>query len=92
MPLSHKRVDTFIGGLSMGGFGALRNGLKYSDTFGSIISLSGALHIDNMPKRGNDVELFIDSRDCAESCFGDLDQLQESDRVNAGHGIIYIMK
>lgn len=85
MPLSHKRVDTFIGGLSMGGFGALRNGLKYSDTFGSIVSLSGTLHIDNMPKRGNDVELFIDSRDYAESCFGDLDQLQESDRVNAGH-------
>ena len=26
-PLSHKREDTFIGGLSMGGFGALRNGL-----------------------------------------------------------------
>jgi S-formylglutathione hydrolase FrmB len=28
--LSPKRDDTFIGGLSMGGFGALRNGLKYA--------------------------------------------------------------
>jgi len=44
-PLSDKREDTFIGGLSMGGFGALRNGLVYHDTFGAIISLSGALHI-----------------------------------------------
>lgn len=44
-PLSHKRGDTFIGGLSMGGFGAVRNGLKYSETFGRIASLSGALHI-----------------------------------------------
>lgn len=40
-PLSTKKEDTYIGGLSMGGFGAMRNGLKYHDTFGAIISLSG---------------------------------------------------
>ena len=28
-----KREDTFSGGLSMGGFGALDSGLKHSDTF-----------------------------------------------------------
>ena len=44
-PLSRRREDTFIGGLSMGGYGAIRNGLKYSDTFGSIIGLSSALHM-----------------------------------------------
>jgi len=44
-PLSPKREDTFIAGLSMGGFGALRNGLKYADTFGYIACLSGAVHI-----------------------------------------------
>ena len=33
-PLSHKKEDTFIAGLSMGGYGAIRNGLKYHDTFG----------------------------------------------------------
>lgn len=44
-PLSHKREDTFLGGLSMGGFGALRNGLKYHDTFGAVVSLSGALRV-----------------------------------------------
>ena len=32
-PLSDKREDTFIAGLSMGGFGACRNGLKYCETF-----------------------------------------------------------
>ncbi len=32
-PLSDKREDTFIAGLSMGGYGALRNGIVYSDTF-----------------------------------------------------------
>ena len=26
----------------MGGFGAMRNGLKYADTFGAIATLSGA--------------------------------------------------
>lgn len=45
-PLSHRREDTYIGGLSMGGFGAMRNGLKYHDTFGAIISLSGAFVLD----------------------------------------------
>ncbi len=44
-PLSDRREDTFIGGLSMGGFGALRNGLRYPETFSHIICLSGALHI-----------------------------------------------
>jgi S-formylglutathione hydrolase FrmB len=44
-PLSDKREDTFIGGLSMGGFGAMRNGLKYNDTFSRIVSLSPALHL-----------------------------------------------
>ena len=45
-PLSHKREDTYIGGLSMGGFGAIRNGFKYHETFGAVISLSGALVLD----------------------------------------------
>lgn len=44
-PLSHKREDTFIGGLSMGGYGAVHNGLKYHETFGYIATLSGALHL-----------------------------------------------
>ena len=42
-PLSEKREDTFIGSLSMGGFGALRYGLFYADTFSRIIALSAAL-------------------------------------------------
>lgn len=78
-PLSHKREDTFIGGLSMGGFGALRNGLKYADTFGYIVSLSGAFVLEDMPSRTNDTLSFIDSRAYAESCFGNLDKLLSSD-------------
>lgn len=44
-PLSHKREDTFIAGLSMGGFGAIRNGLFYHDTFSHIGGFSSALNI-----------------------------------------------
>lgn len=78
-PLSRKREDTFIGGLSMGGFGSLRNGFKYHETFGNIVALSSALVLDEMPRRTNDVPIFIAGRDYAESCFGDLDKLLESD-------------
>ena len=48
-PLSHKREDTYLAGLSMGGFGACRNALKYSETFGKAAILSGALHIYEYP-------------------------------------------
>lgn len=44
LPLSRKREDTFISGMSMGGYGALRNGLKYHDTFGKIAVFAGAVH------------------------------------------------
>lgn len=42
-PLSAKREDTFIGGISMGGYGAVLNGLRYSDTFSKIAVLSPAI-------------------------------------------------
>ena len=41
--LSRKREDTAIAGLSMGGYGALRNGLKYHETFGWVMSLSAGM-------------------------------------------------
>ena len=44
-PLSGAREDTFIAGLSMGGFGALRNGFKYADTFSRIGALSSAITV-----------------------------------------------
>lgn len=79
-PLSRKREDTFIGGLSMGGYGALRNGLKYSDTFGYIVTLSGALHLEEMAARTEDGGFFIESKSYTEACFGDLTKLLDSDK------------
>lgn len=81
-PLSDKREDTFIGGLSMGGYGAVRNGLKYADTFGYIISLSGKVLVDDAPTSTNDTPSIIGRRSYYESCFGDLNQLIGSDKDN----------
>ena len=47
-PLSERREDTYIGGLSMGGFGALRLGSLYHETFGKLFTLSGAFIIDKI--------------------------------------------
>lgn len=44
-PLSDKREDTFIAGLSMGGYGAIINGLNNSETFSHIAGLSAAAHL-----------------------------------------------
>lgn len=74
-PLSREREDTFLGGLSMGGFGAIRNGLKYHDTFGAIISFSGVLQmfeaLDKTPNQANIPFM--------EGIFGDLKQAAMSD-------------
>lgn len=43
--LSHDKKNTYIGGYSMGGFGAFYNGLKRCDIFSKIVSISGALDI-----------------------------------------------
>ena len=45
-PLSDRREDTFIGGFSMGGFGALRNGLKHYDRYGKIFCFAPALELE----------------------------------------------
>ncbi|NMC29806.1 MAG: esterase family protein [Pelolinea sp.] len=44
-PLSDKREDNFVAGLSMGGYGAFKMALNHPDRFAAAISLSGALDI-----------------------------------------------
>lgn len=75
-PLSRKREDTFIGGLSMGGFGAMRNGLKYHDTFGSIISFSGVLQLfERIANASADTDLSFE-----KALLGDLELAIKSDK------------
>ncbi len=79
-PLSRRREDTFIAGLSMGGYGAVRNGLKYHDTFGCAAGLSTANIVDGINKRTNDTAYYLNRRDFAESIFGDLSKVEDSDK------------
>lgn len=77
-PLSHKREDTYIAGFSMGGYGAIRNGLKYSKNFSKIGMISAALITDDIVNYTSD-ENVLRSRQFYESVFGDLDKLKGSD-------------
>ena len=43
LPLSRRREDTWIAGISMGGYGALINGLRFSEWFSAVGMLSPAL-------------------------------------------------
>ena len=45
-PLSDRREDNFVAGLSMGGFGAFKLGLNCPESFCAAASLSGALWVD----------------------------------------------
>ena len=70
-PLSHRREDTFITGLSMGGFGAIRNGMKHAETFSRIIGLSAAIHFFDPD---------YDSVAGEESAFGSLAEAAQTDK------------
>lgn len=78
-PLSHRREDTFLGGLSMGGYGALRNGLKYGDTFGAIVALSSTMIVDDIESRPEEGSFIPGTRRFGEACFGDLSKVRGSD-------------
>ncbi|MDD3335734.1 MAG: alpha/beta hydrolase family protein [Eubacteriales bacterium] len=45
-PLSKKREDRFAAGLSMGGYGAMKLGLRCPRRYGAVASLSGALEME----------------------------------------------
>ena len=77
-PLSDKREDTFIAGFSMGGYGAIRNGLKYSQNFSKIGMISSALITDDIVDYTSDSNV-LRSREFYESIFGNLNNLKGSD-------------
>ena len=79
-PLSDKREDTFIAGLSMGGYGAIRNGLKYAENFGCVIGLSAALVHDTWKDADNSAPIFTFRRKYYESIFGEYDKVKGSDK------------
>lgn len=78
-PVSKKREDTYVAGLSMGGYGAFYLGLSRPDLYGGAASLSGAVDIGfrvtpaKLPA-GAPMPFFV------EDCFGDITKVAYSDR------------
>lgn len=77
-PLSDKREDTYIGGLSMGGFGAVHTALAYSETFSKVFAFSGAFITDRIQKLKPGEKDSILDYESYERIFGNLDQLENS--------------
>jgi len=77
--LCHGPEDTFLMGISMGGFGALHTALQYPHIFGKAAGLSSALIIHEVaalkPGECNDIA----NEAYYRAIFGDLSKIEESD-------------
>lgn len=77
--LAERAEDTFVMGLSMGGFGALHTALAYPETFGKAGAMSSALIVHGIahmqPGEDNGVANYAYYR----QCFGNLETVEESD-------------
>ena len=76
--LSCRKEDTLIGGLSMGGFGAIHVGLTNKDTFGGIIALSAALVISRIKGMKQGQEDGLANYEYYHSIFGDLENVDKT--------------
>jgi len=79
-PLSEKREDNFVAGLSMGGYGAFKWALRYPEKFVAAASLSGAL---DMAAR---IEMENDGYDPFKLIFGD------KDIAGTGDDLLWLLK
>lgn len=79
-PLSREREDTFIGGLSMGGYGAVVNALQHPETFGAVCALSAALILEKAENTLEYTNFLMTNRGYYESVFGDLKKLRGSNK------------
>lgn len=77
-PLSREREDTYIGGLSMGGFGAIHVGLAFPRTFSKIFALSSALIIHDIENIDPSYQDAISNYAYYKETFGDLTHLGQS--------------
>ncbi len=82
LPLSRKREDTYIAGLSMGGYGACVTGLNFNDTFGYIGMLSAAMILDGVHTATDDDPIPFRRKSYYESVFGDVDKIIGSEKDN----------
>lgn len=77
--LSTDREDTFIGGLSMGGFGALHTAFMFPETFSKTLALSSALIVDGIKTMQPGADNGMANYAYYHQMFGELDKLDTSD-------------
>ncbi len=75
--MSDRREDTWAAGLSMGGYGALKLGLKASETFSKIVSLSGGLDVEDTVKSAL-IRNTVATDTYWENVFGPAEQIKGS--------------
>ncbi|MDW7659637.1 MAG: alpha/beta hydrolase family protein, partial [Bacillota bacterium] len=87
--ISDRREDTFAAGLSMGGYGALKLGLRRPDLFAAVASLSGAVDLSHFigspdPERSAEGQLIFGS---LEQYLGGDDDLSALAQKTADSGV-----
>ena len=70
--LDISRENTWIGGLSMGGFGALHTALQFPECFSKVMALSSALIIHELPEMKPETGNAMANYAYYRSTFGDL--------------------
>jgi pimeloyl-ACP methyl ester carboxylesterase len=81
-----KRENSIIGGLSMGGYGALHTALSYPDRFSACIALSSALVVRDVAKAPDSEVGSVLPQRMREELFGDPSKLMDSDM---NHEVLY---
>ena len=77
--LAMRPEDTFITGLSMGGFGALHTGLAHPDVFGKVGAMSSALIVHGIAHMKPGEDNGMANYYYYHECFGDLETVEERD-------------
>ena len=79
--LAMKPEDTYIAGISMGGFGAIHTGLAHPDRFSKIAGLSAALIVHQIAgmNPGEESKDVLANYAYYAGCFGDLQTVAERD-------------
>lgn len=76
--LAMTKEDTFVMGLSMGGYGALHTALAYPETFGKAIGLSSAIIIHGIAHMKPGTDNGVANYEYYRECFGDLEVVEQS--------------
>ena len=75
-----ERENTMIGGLSMGGYGAIHTALDYPERFSACIALSSALIINSIAAEGENKVNSVTPVQMRRDLFGDPASLKGSDK------------